>query len=212
MNSSSEVGKSGEQREAGEHRESPAMPSRTGLARHLAIALLGAGLILAVFILPAEFGIDPTGLGNRMGLLELSTASAAVQLADIPMAPPETARFYPSPVKSNVIEIPLGLDGELEYKVRMKAGDTLVYSWSVDNGTAYYDFHAESEPDGADLRYKEEQDGASAEHGSLVAPFDGIHGWYWLNLEDHPIVITLRVSGFYDLRPRDEQDIGVVKE
>jgi len=189
-----------------------AMPSRTGLAKHLGIALLGAGLTLALFILPAEFGMDPTGLGDRMGLLELATASAAVQVEDIPMAPPETARFYPSPVKSNVIEIPLDIDGELEYKVRMKAGDTLVYSWSVDNGAAYYDFHAESEPDHANLRYKEEQDGLSAEHGSLVAPFDGIHGWYWLNLEDHPIVITLHVSGFYELRPRDEQDIGVVKE
>jgi hypothetical protein len=188
------------------------MPSRAGLAKHLGVAFLGAGLILAVFILPAEFGIDPTGLGERMGLLELSTASAAVQLEDIPMAPPETARFYPDPVKSNVIEIPLELDGSLEYKVRMRAGDTLVYSWSVDNGTAYYDFHAESEPDGADLRYKEEQDGLPAEHGSLVAPFDGIHGWYWLNLEDHPIKITLRVSGFYELRPRDEQDIGTVIE
>jgi hypothetical protein len=169
-------------------------------------------LILAIFILPAEFAIDPTGLGERMGLLELSTASAAVQVEDIPMAPPETARFYPDPVKSNVIEIPLDLDGELEYKVRMKAGDTLVYSWSVDNGAAYYDFHAESEPDGADLRYKEEQEGASSGHGSLVAPFDGIHGWYWLNIEEHPITITLRVSGFYELRPRDEQDVGVVKE
>jgi hypothetical protein len=186
------------------------MPSRTGLARHLAIALAGAGLTLAVFILPAEFGIDPTGLGGHMGLLALSTASA--QVADIPMAPPETARFYPSPVKSNVIEIPLGIDGEVEYKVRMKAGETMVYSWSVDNGTAYYDFHAEGEPDGADLRYKEEQDGAGAGHGSLVAPMNGIHGWYWLNLEDHPIVITLRVSGFYELRSREEQDVGVVKE
>jgi len=201
-----------EQRESGKLGNLPAMPSRAGLAKHLAIALAGAGLTLMVFILPAEFGMDPTGLGARMGLLELSRASAAVQVEDIPMAPPETAHFYPSPAKSNVIEIPLGVDGELEYKVRMKAGDTMVYSWNVDNGTAYYDFHAESEPDHAVLRYKEEQEGRSGEHGSLVAPFDGIHGWYWLNLEDHPIVITLRVSGFYELRPRDEQDIGVVRE
>ena len=196
--------------ESGETGKAPAMPSRAGLGKQLGMALVGAALVLAVFILPAEFGMDPTGLGGRMGLLALSTASAAQ--IDIPMAPPETARFYPMPVKSNVIEIPLELDGELEYKVRMKAGETLVYSWSVDNGTAYYDFHAESEPDGADLRYKEEQDGLPGEHGSLVAPFDGIHGWYWLNLEDHPIVITLRVSGFYELRPREEQDIGEVIE
>ena len=200
LNESGEAGKAA----------APAMPSRAGLGKQLGMALVGAALVLAVFILPAEFGMDPTGLGGRMGLLALSSASAAQ--IDIPMAPPETARFYATPPRSNVIEIPLELDGELEYKVRMKAGETLVYSWSVDNGTAYYDFHAASEPEGRDLRYKEEQDGASGEHGSLVAPFDGIHGWYWLNLEDHPIVITLRVGGFYELQSQEEQDIGVVIE
>lgn len=207
MNSSSEIRESGNRAT-----DPPAMPSRAGLAKQAVVSLAGAGLVLAIFILPAEFGIDPTGLGERMGLLELSTASAAVQFEEIPMAAPETARFYPAPVQSNVIEIPLELDEALEYKVRMQEGETLVYSWSVDNGTAYYDFHAESEPDGADIRYKEEQEGASGEHGSLVAPFDGVHGWYWLNLEDHPITITLRVSGFYELRPREEQDIGTVIE
>ncbi len=190
----------------------PTMPSRDGLWKQLAIALAVATVILALFILPSEYGIDPTGLGQRMGLLALSPQSAAAQIPDIPMAPPETARFYTSPIRSNVIEIPLEVDGELEYKFRMKAGETIVYSWTVDNGAAYYDFHAASEPDGRDLRYKEEQEGASSGHGSLVAPFDGIHGWYWLNLEDHPIVITLRVSGFYELRPQEEQPIGVVKQ
>ncbi len=190
----------------------PAMPSRDGLWRQLAIALAVATGILALFILPSEYGIDPTGLGQRMGLLALSAPSAEAQILDIPMAPPETAHFYTFPIRSNVIEIPLELDGELEYKVRMKAGETIVYSWTVDNGVAYYDFHAASEPDGRDLRYKEEQEGASGGHGSLVAPIDGIHGWYWLNLEDHPIVITLRVSGFYELRSQEEQPIGVVKQ
>jgi hypothetical protein len=188
----------------------PAMPSASGLAKQLGIALAGAAVILAIFILPAEYGIDPTGLGGKMGLLALS--APAPQVADIPMAPPEAARFYTAPVKSNVIEIRLEGDGEVEYKVRMKQGETMVYSWSVDNGSAYYDFHAEGEPGGEDIRYKEEQDGAPAGHGSLVAPMNGIHGWYWLNLQEHPIVITLRVSGFYELRSREEQDVGTVKE
>jgi hypothetical protein len=37
------------------------------------------------------------------------------------------------------------------------------------------------------------------EHGSLVAPFDGIHGWYYRNDTDMPIVVRLTVSGFYEL-------------
>jgi hypothetical protein len=188
------------------------MPSRDGLLKHTLIALSSAALILGLFILPAEYGIDPTGVGQQMGLLALSAPSAAAQVPDIPMAPPETARSYASPPRSNVIEIPLKVDEDLEYKVRMKAGETIVYSWSVDNGKAYYDFHAASEPAGRDLRYKEEQEGSANAHGALVAPFDGIHGWYWLNLEDHPIVITLRVSGFYELRPQQEQPVGTVKQ
>ena len=189
------------------------MPSRSGLGKHLAIALVVAAVILVLFILPAEYGIDPTGLGRRMGLSALSGTPGTVVSVDIPLAPAENTHFYPSAFHSNVIEIPLAKDGgELEYKVRMKAGESIVYSWSVDNGAAYYDFHAESEPDHRDLRYKEDQAGASSGHGSLIAPFDGIHGWYWLNLEEHPIVITLRVSGFYELRPQAEQPVGVVKQ
>jgi hypothetical protein len=34
-------------------------------------ALLAAGLILVMFVLPAEYGIDPVGTGARLGLLEL---------------------------------------------------------------------------------------------------------------------------------------------
>jgi hypothetical protein len=188
------------------------MPSRGGLLKHTLIALSSSALILALFILPAEYGIDPTGLGQQMGLLALSAPSAAAQAPDIPTAPAGVARDYATPPRANVIEIPLDRDGEVEYKVRMKEGETIVYSWSVDNGKAYYDFHAASEPDNRDLRYKEEQDGASSVHGSLVAPFNGIHGWYWLNLEDHPIVITLRVSGFYELRSQQEQPVGTVKQ
>jgi hypothetical protein len=31
-----------------------------------------------------------------------------------------------------------------------------------------------------------------------VAPFSGEHGWYWVNLNDHPVTITLTVTGYFD--------------
>ena len=34
-------------------------------------ALLAAGLILVMFVLPAEYGVDPLGTGARAGLVEL---------------------------------------------------------------------------------------------------------------------------------------------
>jgi hypothetical protein len=191
----------------------PTLASRSGLVKYLLLSILAAAVILVLFILPAEYGIDPTGLGRRMGLTALSGTAAVPVTENITLAPAENSHFYPAAFHSNVIEIPLNKEGaELEYKVRMKAGETIVYDWSVDNGVAYYDFHGESEPDHQVLRYKEEQNGASSGHGSLVAPFDGIHGWYWLNLEAQPVKITLRVSGFYELRPQSEQPVGVVKQ
>ncbi len=34
--------------------------------------------------------------------------------------------------------------------------------------------------------------------GSLVAPFDGNHGWYWLNIQENSINISLEVYGYYE--------------
>jgi len=190
-------------------------PSKQQILKATAVALIVAAVILVTVVLPAEYAIDPTGLGRRMGLVALTQPAAAPPVPPneaLPLAPAENTNFYATAPHSNVIEIPLKLDGELEYKVRMKKGDTITYSWNVDKGAAYYDFHGESEPDKRVVRYKEEQAGAPSGYGSLTAPFDGIHGWYWLNIEDHPIVITLRVNGFYQLRPQTEQPVGTVKQ
>jgi hypothetical protein len=68
-------------------------------------------------------------------------------------------------------------------------------------GKVYVDYHAHSpdwENKQAFVRYQEAKDGIAGANGSLVAPFTGEHGWYWVNLEDHVVVITLNVSGFYD--------------
>ncbi len=45
---------------------------------------------------------------------------------------------------------------------------------------------------------------ASRSDGSLVAPVDGVHGWYWQNKSAKPIVVRLRIAGFYDLVPPGE--------
>ena len=40
--------------------------------------------------------------------------------------------------------------------------------------------------------------------GSLVAPFEGVHGWYLQNQSDKPVAVHLKVSGFYELVPPGE--------
>lgn len=47
----------------------PSSPRR--LARSTLIALLVATLLLVTVVLPAEYGIDPTGLGRALGLTQM---------------------------------------------------------------------------------------------------------------------------------------------
>ncbi len=107
------------------------------------------------------------------------------------------SRYYDTPFKTDTIKVPIGPDGEIEYKATMKAGQSIVYSWEVDRGSVYYDFHGEPADPTQSKRYLEVQETKSA-NGVFVAPFDGKHGWYWLNLTADPIVVTLKISGFYE--------------
>ena len=90
---------------------------------------------------------------------------------------------------------------QVEYKALMQRGDMILYSWSVEQGIVYTDFHADptenkdSYPDDYFIRYRESETSNSS--GSMVASFTGNHGWYWLNIEEFPIKITLEVAGFY---------------
>ncbi len=203
----------------------PEMPSASGLLARVAIAAV-IGVFLAVCVIgPAEYRWDPTGFGRMTGLLALTTPIVA-QTADTAESPeeivdlleesdggefaapppsaehiadPSLSHYYPAEWHSDTVKIPIGPDGELEYKVAMKKGATIVYSWEVDQGTVYYDFHGQptEDPD-AWQRYREVQETAS-ENGSLTAPMEGIHGWYFLNLTPDPQIVTLKIAGFYEL-------------
>jgi hypothetical protein len=176
-------------------------------------ALTAATLIVFGAILPAEFNWDPIGLGRITGLDRLwaprqvafDTSTSAVPLA----------REYQSGYRSDTIEIPLRPDAdpkggdELEYKVRMSKDATLIYEWSVadiPNPTEfYYDFHGHTLTGKTEMTvatYKQAT-GTSA-NGALTAPFDGIHGWFFQNQSVRPVVVRVRISGFYELIPPGE--------
>lgn len=50
----------------------PSLPSLKTLTISSLIATVIAGFVLIAFVLPAEYGIDPTGLGQKAGLTVLS--------------------------------------------------------------------------------------------------------------------------------------------
>lgn len=189
------------------------------------ITAVAAIVVTVLFVLPAEYGIDPTGVGARLGLLDLGGIddeaddkdqddAATIVLGAYPGIPDEFDMYEPevfgepfsathdTVFRTETLTINLDLGEEVEYKAVMRQGDAIVYSWTVNSGDVYTDFHAdpgeaaEGYPEGYFIRYRESETGSSS--GSIVAPFDGNHGWYWLNIQDNAIEITLQIHGFYE--------------
>jgi hypothetical protein len=167
-------------------------------------ALLGAGLILVMFILPAEYGVDPLGTGALLGLTELGATAQQVEALESSAAT-NTAQAativvgQESPFKSETVDFPIAPGQGMEYKYRLDKGESLLYSWKA-TGPVNVEFHAE--PDGAPRGYAqtyEKTDRQTASSGTLTAPFPGIHGWYWENTTDQPVTVTLTSAGYYNL-------------
>jgi hypothetical protein len=101
-------------------------------------------------------------------------------------------------MKTETVTITIEGDGGVEYKALMDQGDVIVFSWKTDGGQAYYDFHAHQENGSPDFFTRYDEGEGVGRSGSILAPYEGQHGWYWLNLEADPITITLEVAGDYN--------------
>ena len=200
---------------------SPAL-SRGKLLAATAGAIAAGGLIVFGAIVPAEFGVDPLGLGKSSGLARLWAPSDT--LVDVNSGAMARAHAYDMPYRSDVIEIPLSgflggySNSDLEYKVSMAKDATLIFDWEVigaDSPRAFhYEFHGhtrEAKP-GEGMTVAAYKSGFGLrQHGSLIAPFDGIQGWAFQNSGEKPVIIRLRISGFYELiPPGQEGNLGKV--
>lgn len=183
------------------------LPSSKSLFKATVVAALIGTVVLVTTILPAEYGIDPTGLGQKMGLTMLSQANAAETSA------PETA----TPSSNNLLALPAGpvwkapgkLSSDsttvtlepnegLEVKATMNAGDRMVFSWVSEGGPVNFDMHGERFNDGDNFTSYWQGRNELTASGAFEAPFDGTHGWYWRNRGNEPVTIVLQTSGFYD--------------
>ena len=140
------------------------------------------------------------------GLALTGAVSSQVEWNELPLAD-GVFREYSADYRTDVIDIPLEPLGELEYKLGLNEGDSIVYQWDAveldDPKMLYAEFHGHTPPvnNAGDLMFYRKATGAT-ERGTLVAPFTGIHGWYLRNEGDEPIVVRLKVAGFYELLPQ----------
>ena len=203
--------------------EQPTRPMAKGrlIAATVGAAVLAALIVLGA-ILPAEFNRDPLGVGKLSGLSRLWAPQDKTVGADAGGA--ARAREYDIPFRTDVVEIPLGdfLAGadksELEYKVRMAKDATLTYSWEVVGATEPRDFHFDQHGHTTPVpgqpmtvsTYK--QAFGLKQQGALTAPFDGIQGWQFSNSSETPVVVRLRLAGFYELIPAGQpgNEAGIV--
>jgi hypothetical protein len=178
-----------------------------GDARHriafaAGIGLLVAGVLLVTVILPAEFAVDPLGVGARLGLLDLGVVGQQVSALNASAAngAAQAAIVVPhdKPFNVETVNFQLEAHGSIEYKYRLDKGEALLFTWKA-TVPVNYEFHAE--PDGAPRGYAQsyEKSTATEKSGTLTAPFPGIHGWYWENPTDAPVTVTLSSAGFYRL-------------
>jgi hypothetical protein len=173
----------------------PPVHSTATLLKAVVFATVLAAAVLTVAILPAEYGIDPTGIGHAVGLSKLSGEQ---QQSPLPQTTPIPSDQTKSKQENTVdIEVPPGKG--LEYKFHLVEGAKLHYAWSTKGGPLYFDFHGE--PDGDTTGFFESYTITTSDdvRGVLTAPFTGSHGWYWKNKSSTPIVVTLLSEGEYEI-------------
>jgi hypothetical protein len=177
-------------------------PSTQALAKTIALTLVVAGVLLVTVIVPAEYGIDPLGTGEALGLSALSGQATALESVPPPQgtkqAPTQEGAFalYPEEYKFDSREFILGPYEYVEYKYHLEQGATMLFSWRA-NGDVIHDLHGV--PDGAPSSAEQSFDkrGRRRADGTFAAPFSGIHGWYWENPGGDTITVRVTTAGFY---------------
>ncbi|MFK4002251.1 transmembrane anchor protein [Psychrobacter namhaensis] len=190
------------------------LPSSQKLVKSTILAAISAVVLLFTVVLPAEYGIDPTGVGSILQLTEMGQVKQ--QLADEAAADAAGLLVTETPDIDNVAEqavsatlsdtaiasgewrdeTPFTLTpGEgIEIKMKMDSGGKTEYSWIVTGGEVNFDTHGDAL--GKAISYEKGR-GVAADEGVLEAAFTGNHGWFWRNRGDSDVQVVLRTRGDY---------------
>lgn len=193
------------------------LPSKAKLLRSTGIAIVIAAALLVSVVLPAEYGIDPTGVGQSLGLTamgKIKTSLAAEAAADqtglqLTMAVPSKTAVIEAPpaaadvtseteIRSDEMSVTLKPGEATEVKLAMVKGAKVSYSWQTDGGLVNHDTHGDPSngPANAYHGYSKAKQ-VPGDAGELIAAFDGNHGWFWRNRASKDVTVTLKTSGNY---------------
>jgi hypothetical protein len=158
------------------------------LLKYTLSSIIFAAIILLTIILPAEYNIDPTGIGKQLGLTVFSEVKAESS---------NKSKLMNMGLTTQTIEVIVPAGRGVEYKFIMDQFKKLEYEWTTTSTPLYFDLHGE--PEGDTTGYFESYAIATLTEmkGSFTTPFAGSHGWYWKNTTDYPIAVKLIVKGEY---------------
>jgi hypothetical protein len=179
-------------------------PSIRKLAVTTAAAIAVAAVILVTVILPAEYGIDPLGTGDALGLTPLAGAvnpiiakeEASADSAKLVPRQQGPIGHYGAPYKTDTTTFVLGPYEYVEYKYRLEKDASMLYSWTADGGLLH-DLHGDRDGAPANASESFDKEARRQANGTFTAPFTGIHGWYWENPGGDTITVSLASAGFY---------------
>jgi hypothetical protein len=196
------------------------------IIKALVLAMSIGAAVSVIAVLPAEYGIDPTGLGKILGfsklfqpnetggdnmiaespqqsikLLKLEDAGSGPGVKKpIEASDPPPGMQYEIREDSVTITIPGGKG--LEYKVLLLKHGALKYEWTIDKGIMFFDFHGEvKEQNPPEDVFYESYTVAYAHNmiGTFLSPFEGRHGWYFKNSGEADRTVSIRLKGEYRL-------------
>lgn len=203
------------------------LPSSARLLRSTLIAVTTAVALLVTVVLPAEYAVDPTGIGGILGLTQMgeikqqladeATADLVVEAPEQELAAqlgeivPDSATQVTSPDDSDSALASV-TDAENtawrdEVSLTLAPGESAEIKLVMKkDDTASYEWtvdqgnlNSDLHTDGTDGNTVSYRQGRAetSDTGELTAVFDGAHGWYWRNRSDLSVTVTLRARGAY---------------
>jgi hypothetical protein len=203
------------------------LPTTKQLLRSTIIAIFSAIIILVTVVLPAEYNIDPTGIGRALGLAEmgeikqqLAEEAARDHQMKEQLKQQEQPATTPAPGQQSSLlgqilsglfispahaqEAPAARSDTMS--ITLKPGEGTEVKLSMVKG-ARVKFTWVVE--GGVVNFDMHGDGGGEEvsyekgravpnaEGVLEAGFDGKHGWFWRNRGKADVTVTLKTDGEY---------------
>ena len=192
------------------------LPSSKKLIKSKAIAAVSAVVVLVTCVMPAEYAIDPTGMGKVLGLTKMGEIkqslaeesengiNAAQAVNSVEQISVETstqtaadnAQMIMPAINKESISIELKPGQATEVKLTMPQSASVNFDWKAVGGGLNYDTHGDpvNAPKGFYHGYGKGKN-ETTQQGVLKAAFDGKHGWFWRNRTENPVTVTLLVEG-----------------